>query len=413
MTTNRLTELLEETSAGVVAPSFAATAWERSRRVRRRRRLAVSMAAFIAVAAVVVPLNSGNSSTMLPGRKPVPGLPTRSPAPQSTVDLMPAALPQRAIAALPSTFTIPADVRKLSEHPVDQAVAVVQEHDLSPAGDLMPPLHVLDPEGNWTRIDVGGLVRTRDEGGNQADPLSPASLSPDRRRVAVPQPQAVVVIDLTTAKAHRIPVPGLNEQVMWWGDAIVLVGADGPGVVRVDWAAGTVTPEPAAISAWNSAGSENAGGELPELITQDGRRSVRVWAMGSAMPLREMPADSDLPGGYGISEWSGPAVPDAAGRVAVTAWGERPISSTDPGAGISGGAEFLAVVSTATGAVERVLDLGPGRSKACCTVLDWIDADTVLAKTDREGLITWNVRDGEIARVTTGPVTATVSIRLR
>jgi hypothetical protein len=409
MTADRLTGLLEESSADVTPPSFAATAWATARRVRRRRQVLASVAAFTAVIAVTVPLRDRGRDDITPA----PPAPSVSPPAEATgVDVMPADPVQRALAPLPANFAVPADAPALSGHPVPRAVAVVQENDPDSADRSMRPLHVLDTAGQWIRIDVGALVRTHDGGGNEADPLRRTSLSPDGRRVAVPQPDALVVIDLPAAMARRIPVPGLNEQVMWSGDATVFVGQGSAGVVRVDWATGAVTAEPAALSAWNGGGSTVASADIAELIAAGDDRKVRVWRPGDPTPVRDVPVDFGLvkPLGYAVSEWEGPAVPDSAGRVAAAAWGDH--APTDGSPQSYGGVQMLTVVDTTTGMVERLLDLGMDRWKSCCRALDWIDGQTLLAQTEREGLITWNTRTGEITRVTAGPVRATVSVRL-
>ncbi|GAA0419691.1 hypothetical protein Aca07nite_12780 [Actinoplanes capillaceus] len=393
MGTNRLTELLEETAAEVPAPAFAASAWATARRVRRRRQVIAGVAAFATVVAVSVPLRTGG------GTEPAPvGVTPSAITVAPGVDAMPADLVKGELSPFPEALTIPADARKLSGHPVDRAAAVVQKTEAE--GPLDAPMYVLDFAGEWTRIDVAALQPTRDESGNQAYALRSTALSPDGRRVAVPQPQALVVIDLTTAKAYRIPVPGYNEQVMWWGDETVLVGADGPGVVRVDWRTGTVTPEPAGISAWSSAGARQVGsGALTELVVIDERRMARGWVLGDPAPAWESPLDeSGLPSAYRISRWYGPAVPDGAGRVAAAAWGDR--------------GEMLTVVDARTGAVERILDLGYERMKSCCAVLEWVDDHVLLARTDKEGLITWDTRSGAVTQVTVAPMEALLSVRL-
>ncbi|GIE32756.1 hypothetical protein Ait01nite_058010 [Actinoplanes italicus] len=409
MTTDRLTELLEETAADVPAPSFAASAWARSRRVRRTRQVVASAVVVVAVAAVVIPLNIGRS------QPPPPALSTESPQPPVTrISTIPPVVSWRGMDPFPAIVRVPADARPLTGHPVEQAVAVFQEQ----AGEsdrAMRPLHVLDTRGEWIRVDVGDLVRTHDAGGNEADPLRVASLSPDRRRVAVAQPQALVVVDLPTAKASRYPVPGLNEQVMWWGPDTVLVGADGPGVTRVDLATGEISREPAAVSAWNSAGSSVLGGELAEIVEIDGRSVLRVWEMGSAKPVRELPVDqSGMPPGWAVDEFYGQAISDGNGRIAVAGWGSW---ADAMGRSFQGGAQMLTVVDTRTGALSEVLVMedsaGPRRSKSCCAALSWYDSETVLARTDHEGVIAWRLRGGGVTSLVTAPFDGRLALRMQ
>lgn len=408
MTADRLTELLEETSADISPPSLAETAWSTAAAVRRRRRTFTALTAAAALVTVLVAVPWQRSEP------PPPPLPAASPeivAPG--VDAVPKTLVPGPVAPLPGSWDIPADAPVLSAHPVDRAVLVAQERDWEVEGAPMLPLHVLDTAGRWFRIDVGDLTRTHDVGGNEADPLRPASLSPDGRRVAVPQPQAVVVIDLTTAKVHRVAVPGLNEQVMWWGDDEVLVEGDGAGLTRVRWATGATTREQAGISAWRSAGSRVADVLMPELDSRDGRLTLRLWRPGSAVPVAQTPVDDGgLPGGYHVAEWYGAGVHNGAGLIVSAAWGDRPFNSHGPG--MQGGAEMLTVIDTADASIRRVLDLGVigQRMKMCCTPLTWLDESTVLVQTDLEGLITWDVRSGVVRQVTTGPIHARLSVSL-
>ncbi len=400
MTTDRLTELMEETAASVAPPSLAEASWIRAAAVRRRRRVAAVLTTVVAVVAVTVPFSIGGGGE----RHVIPVPPAESVAPG--VDGMPRSLVPRAIAPLPQSWRIPADAPVLSRHPVSRAVMVAQEHDWEAEGNPMLPLHVLDVTGQWVRVDIGDLTRTHDVGGNEADPLRAASLSPDGRRVALPQPEAVVVIDLTTAKAHRIAVPGLNEQVMWWGDDVVLVEGGGAGLTRVNWATGATSREPASISAWRSTGSRVAAGPIPELLGDEGRLTLRTWELGTPGPLVEMPVDGVVPPEFRVTGWYGAGIPNGAGLTVSAAWGDS--------SSMMSGAEMVVVVDTATGSVRRLLDMGVigRRVKMCCTPLYWIDQQTVLVQTDLEGLISWNVRTGEIHLVTAGPIPARLSVNL-
>ena len=397
---NTLADLFEQASEQVVAPPLAAAAWAKARRVRRGRRAALAGAAAVLAltAAVVLPLRGGSET----------GPPVAQPAPSSApgeVDELPATLPRRAVAPLPAAGLAPSAAKKLSEHRLDRAVAA-----LMPYGTTT--LYALGADGTWVRVDTVTVVQTHDAGGNAADPLRATSLSPDGRRIAVPQPDAVVVVDLTTGAAHRVAVPGLNEQVVWWGDRYVLVGAGGPGAVRVDWAAGTTAPVAAALSTWNVAGDRAEGAPLVELTaTGSGpdpanppRPSVRTWQLDRPGAVADLPLDDSRLDGAGVQEWYGPALRGAGDRVVRAGWGRTPTTT--------GGNEIVALVNARTGAVERLLDLGMNRSKGCCRPLDWADADTVLVQTDKEGLITWNVRTGALALAVTGPVDGTLAVRL-
>ncbi|OJF12082.1 hypothetical protein [Couchioplanes caeruleus] len=402
---NRLAELLQEAASGIAAPSLAEAAWARARRVRRRRyaTICASAAAVLAVTAgLVLPL----------GGRGLPNPPTTTPpAQQPVAHLMPGTLPRRGIAPLPdnSTGMAPRDAPKLSEHPLDRAVAVVQPY--APEGSsALQPVYALGTDGTWVRVDVVDLVLSNDAQGNHGVPLTGSALSPDRRRIALPQPDALVVVDLTTAKAHRIAVRGFNEQVLWWGNRTVLVGQGGPGAVAVDWAAGTATPTTTGLSTWDSAGPATEGAPVVELTAADpkeGQRprlGVRQWRLGEPAPVSDVPVDdTGLGPQHGVLGWNGPAISDGAERAVRAGWG---ISGTFHGV------EMMAVVNTRTGVVERMLDLGRDRYKGCCRPLDWVDRDTILAQTDKEGLIAWDLRTGAVTQVIAGSLSAAVAVRL-
>ncbi|RZU53983.1 hypothetical protein EV385_5919 [Krasilnikovia cinnamomea] len=403
---NRLAELLQETAAPIAAPSLAEAAWAQARRVRRRRYATVCASAAVAVLAVT-------AATVLPlGGRDLPNPPTTAttPAQRPVAHPMPGTLPRRAIAPLPanSTGMAPPDARKLSEHPLDRAVAVVQPY--GPEGSsAVQPVYALGTDGTWVRVDVVDLVLASDAHGNHGIPLTGSALSPDRRRIALPQPGSLVVVDLTTAKAHRIAVPGFNEQVLWWGNRTVLVGQGGPGAVAVDWAAGTATATTTGLSVGDSAWPASEGAPVTELTEearegQRARLSVRQWPPGRAEPVSDVPVDdTGLGPQHGVLGWNGPAIGDGAERVVRAGWG---ISGTYHGV------EMLAVVNTRTGVVERMLDLGRDRYKGCCRALDWIDRDTVLAQTDKEGVIAWDLRTGAVTQVVAGPLPAALAVRL-
>ncbi|MFG2044135.1 hypothetical protein [Dactylosporangium sp. NPDC048998] len=421
MGTRELAELLEQASADVGAPALAEAAWARAGRVRRRRRILTGAAAVVAVCAVTV----GVAVPLRGGPRPHPAAtPTSGPAPSAAplgpprVDQMPQQPGRRTIGPLPATGAAfrPAEARMLSQRPVRRAVAVVEPGSAENA-TRPEPLYVLDTDGSWARVDVVDLAFTRDSGNNTADPLRPTAVSPDRRLVAVAQTDEVVVVDVTTAAVYRTPLPGFNEQVMWRSDDTVLVtrdaGEQATATFAVDWRARTATRVAAGLSVWNTVVSRPDGPVLELRGTLGGEAGdeplvLKEWQLDRAAPVREVPVDGRALAPYGVDEWYGPALrngPDAAGDLVVRAgWGRTPAYQ---------GIEVVAVVDVRTGVLQRLLDLGRDRWKGCCQPLDWVDERTVLLRTEREGLVAWDVSTGAVSVVSAGQLPGTVAIALR
>ena len=85
---------------------------------------------------------------------------------------------------------------------------------------------VVGDDGKVRWLRPGHLQPVRDEGGNTSWPTKDTSLSPDGTRAAFPQPDRLVVADLTTGLIRTFTAPGLNEWVLWApGTADVLVGS--------------------------------------------------------------------------------------------------------------------------------------------------------------------------------------------
>lgn len=374
----------------------------RARETRKWPTVVVGVAAIVAVFVV-----TGTALSPVVGRS-VPVV-RESAAP--VVDVVPAMPGLRPHRALPPSGLTVREPRPLSQRPVLRAVAVVEPAGAE--GATRPePLFVLDTDGSWARIDVVEPTFTRDFGGNQAHPLRTTAISPDRRLVAVAQSGEVLVIDVTTARVHRVPLAGFNEQVLWRSDDILLVTHDADewstATYAVDWRAGTATRVVAGLSVWNAVVPDGDGPllELRGLVgaeSGNGPVTVAEWELDREAPVRRVPVDFGALGHHAVNEWYGPALRE--GDLVVRAgWGRSPI--------LDGGAEMVAVVDVRTGAVRRLLDLGRDRSKSCCQPLDWVDGHTVLLRTDREGLLAWDVRTGAVNRVVDGPLDGTVALAL-
>lgn len=318
---------------------------------------------------------------------------------------MPGKLALRPIRQLPRNGigVPPGDARPLSRRPVRRAVAVFEpgraEGATGPA-----PLYVLDTDGTWAVVDVVDLGFTRDVGGNRADPLRPTAISPDGRRIAVAQTDVVLVVDVTTGGVDRIPLPGYNEQVLWHSDDVVLVTHDTDdgrtATYAVRWQAKTAQRVVAGLSVWNTVAARSGGAAL-ELRGQVGGESgdepftLTEWRLDAPDPLRRTPVDFSGVAGYRITEWYGPALGSPGGDLVVRSGWAAALGFD--------GVEAVAVVDARTGVVRRLLDFGRGdRWKGCCWPLGWADGNTVLLRTEPEGLIAWDLRTGRIALV--GPV---------
>jgi len=205
--------------------SVAETAWEEGRRrVLRRRGAAAAGAASLAVACVV-----GIVVVTSPRQDKVP-----SPAPSPTESTEPRTAPlvQRLLTGGRWRLElVDMDYGRfsgnydgavpLSSAPVGRAsLAIGDPRDK--AGAL-----VLGEDGTWRRVDVAGLVPVTDESGYTSPVVRPTSLSPDATHLALPQPNALVLVDLTDGSSRRYDVPGpANTYAIWADDEHVLVAEE-------------------------------------------------------------------------------------------------------------------------------------------------------------------------------------------
>ena len=71
--------------------------------------------------------------------------------------------------------------------------------------------------------------------------MRPTGLDESATRLAIPQPDGLVVVDLTTGSAERYDVPGLQSYAIWHDAAHVLVA-------HRDLGTGTVVDLPPGVS---------------------------------------------------------------------------------------------------------------------------------------------------------------------
>jgi len=344
---DQLSQLLRESAAEVPVPDLAEAAWDRAVRVRRRRQLAgaVTVSVAVGVLALGVGIPLGGTVGDM-GTAPVPT--ETKPVPGVTADEMPDTPRPRAVLGLPRSPDLRATAQQqLSQRPVERAVALYERASLPGAPDP-EPVFVLGSDGALRVLDGVGLDFTVDEA-----PLQPTSLSPDGRRAAFPQVDELVVVDLTTGEPDTFRVPGFNVSVRWLSADTVLVEQSASASI-VDVARRTVTAAP-------------------------------------------RPTDTLVPDP--VFQWSGPRWRNGNLEVGIRVGG--------PSRGYSG--TNVAVVDVRTGAVVRLLVLGPAAGRADATALGWLDSDAVLLRTDQDGVVAWNTSTGEVTSVT-GPFDGQIAI---
>lgn len=259
----------------------ADTAWDDARRrvVRRRGAASGGVAALAVVATVAVIVGVGSGRDAVPAPAPAPS----SPSPTRTVESRDVPVVQwlwlrghwRSATAHLDFGRIPGSSAPptLSSDPVGRAALAINDPGLKSR------VLVLGEDGAWRLVDVPGLVPA---GNNELYPrpiLRPTSLSPDATRLALPQPNALVDVDLTQGTSRRYDVPGpANLYPVWIDRTHVLLTPEGArhGTI-VDLTHGTRTPSPYGDTTAFAEGTTvtwDAGGPTySTLVWGDGRRT--------------------------------------------------------------------------------------------------------------------------------------------
>jgi hypothetical protein len=367
----QVSRLLRDSAAEVPAPQLAEAAWAQAVKARRRRQnlLAgtVVAATVAAVSVVVVAVRGGHEGTPVHPQTSPP--PTISRTPSVPVDRIPTTLPFRAGGSLPR------DPGDLAGSPVLGSGSIRRADALyEPSGGAQrpQPVYVLSG-GSFHRLDAG-LAYAMDSAKNLSAPLQPTSLSADGRLAAFPQPDEVVVVDLTTAHVTHIKVTGVNEQVLWRTSRSLLVGQQG-AVYAVDVEHESATRMPGGLSLGDAAAG--ASGTVLELPNSAGL-PVREWTVGTGAPRIDAKVDQRGLSRYRVADWTGPAW--RAGDLLVRA-------------GRSDGprADMVAVLDARSGRVVRVV-------AGTATPLGWLDRHTVVLQA-RNGVLAWDIDTGRLTSI--------------
>ncbi len=236
----KFAELVE--SIDLPQTDVAESAWDDGRRrVRRLRGGLAAGAASLAVASVVgIVVLTGGDHHAAPAPGPAPT--TSAPTPTG---IRTAPVVQRLwlhgrwrsevadldFGRIPGSAGPP----RLSSDPVARAA-------LALGADANRVL-VLGEDGRWRQVDVPGLVWARHARGYTDLSLRPTSMSPDATHLALPQPNALVVVDLAEGTSRRFEVGGrFNINVTWVDDSHVLVDGEGAPSRIVDVRTGLSRP---------------------------------------------------------------------------------------------------------------------------------------------------------------------------
>ncbi|MFT3873252.1 MAG: hypothetical protein QM714_11500 [Nocardioides sp.] len=208
-------------------------AWDAARRRTRRRRTAVAGAATVVmlVAAMsALSLRGGAGSTPPTGPAHTPTSSPPDDAPRTDAAGMTGidhAHTQRLLtrawwAGLDTVPRLdPGATTELAEDPMTEGVFAT----VDPDNEAVPI--VLGADGQWRRIDLPGLVPIDDGGGYTSPVIRPTAFSPDGTRLALPQPDSLVVVDLTDGSRRTYPMPAaFLAYAVWVDDTHVWVAAE-------------------------------------------------------------------------------------------------------------------------------------------------------------------------------------------
>lgn len=381
-------------------PTIAHKAWAAAHRRKRRRAVAMVLGAAASVALVL------GLATSWPTRAPDPSL-----APQPTPQPTESAHPSETGPRIDPTYD-PTDWTDLPEYPVDlgywlsperprplaefpaERASVAISFFLSPEE---ANLSVIGSDGEWRSIDVSGL--TFADNGDYELGLSRHSLSPDGTRVALGQPDGVVVIDLRTAEQTHYPVAGLGAL---WAGRTVSWTADGSAVLLARAHVATRGPEDLAYQPGFrvdlGTGVVSRMQYDPDNAAQlaDGTVVADLWRQGQGHRIIAFGPDGSGTDWRGVQPYLG--APDSFSGYG-SRWAIRREAMMNPDA-VDGRSGFMAFEGDSPLAmlpVEGVENNGGGGR-----VVGWLDESTLLVAMPGAdvlaGTVAWNVETGRLWR---------------
>lgn len=369
MTETRLRELLHDLAedAPPAALRRVEAAWHTAHRPRPRRGLVVAAAvgvATVATSVVVVQAPWRDDPVRPPGVTTATPTPTGSPRPTESsgppdsryhgvpVWWAPAARDDATLPELETGIPPLIDLSPSQDvlRPGERALAVYQ---VAGADERLLRLVVLTVDGDTRELPAGRIEPNRDEAGNSARLLH---LSPTGDFLAISQPGSLEVYDVASGDWTSIDTPDWVAEGARWIDDHTL---------------------------W-----------VPDSLEDDGSGSTYA-PDGRPLESAVRPGNPSLAVSPGDTSYSGPvAGPEAA--LAGSYFLQGPVRGgpyTNPEGVIARSGDATSIL--AVGAA--------GRSKVCCPVVGWLDAETVGFTTNGR-ILAWRVGSDRVYRVaqTTG-----------
>ena len=339
-------------------------AWDAARRRTRHRRVVV-----VGASAALVMVVVGASALSLRGDQERPHPAGPDPTPSVTTPT-PGTVPQGVDHSNTQRLLTPAfwaefdgapaldpgATTDLADDPMTEGVFATVDPD-----DGSVPL-VLGSDGRWRRVSVPGLVLVDDGGGYTSPVVRPTAFSADGTHLALPQPDSLVVVDLTDGSHRTYLMPGTFLSYAVWVDAShVLVASEGATTSTiVDLNDGEATPSELPPDTAFADGDSLSWGSSIRFLDWGARPDAFTLANNRG----------------GLVEYP-PLVKDGI-AVGVMSVGSREVGSEDPPLGVG-----AVVVDATTGDVLAYLPTGPG--PGLVLLLGWQGDLPVLGLLDPTG----------------------------
>jgi hypothetical protein len=360
---------------------FGTAMWERSRATRQRRKTtATILACVLGFVILVSPRRQGNDFIISP---PGPPPPTAAP---SDVDILPSfeQLTGLSLRGINMPNIVSPTTTLLKTSPVHRAV-----------------LLILRPNSQLDVVGDDGRSRTIAIGSGILQPIPATTLSPDGKTAVLAAPDSNIVINLTTGAMRSIPVTGSGQATPVWRTNTSYFIPDERGARLVDLITNKVTPV-AGLTGLDVVtmrdGAEKLPVELFPALSDSIGPKLRLWhqdpithAAGTDPAVNE---DRNIYAPHWLDSWFGPGFGN----------GSLVVRATVP-TGL--------VLPTSLGVVRRAIGVIDVRGLAARTLttvesgtqlmpLGWLDDQSVAfaaVKDDHAMLLSWNIQDGTIKRI--------------